>query len=142
MPTPKPSQLKPPDRPAPQANPDARNLLRWLLHLPRYVRIIMCAVFAFAITLGLTPIIDYLYLVFIYQDNTDLERFIHARAPAMIEVGLGLAMYLIGWVFFVGTRGETPPARPVVLWYFGIGLFAVFLVFLWIIQGMASGSAL
>ncbi|MFN8376212.1 MAG: hypothetical protein U0694_25475 [Anaerolineae bacterium] len=106
------------------------------------VRIVMCAIFAFAVTLGLTPIIDYLYLGFIYRDDTELARAFHSRAPAMIEVGLGLGMYLLGWIFVIGTRGETPPARPVVLWYFGIGVFAVFLVILWVLQGMASGTAL
>ncbi len=141
MPTPSPNQLKPPSNPSPTPHEDAAGVVRWLLHLPRMVRIVVCAIFAFAVTLGLTPIIDYLYLTFIYRDNSELERFIHARAPAMIEVGLGLLMYVLGWIFIIGTRGETPPARPIVLWYFGIGVFAVFLVFLWMIQGMVSGTA-
>jgi hypothetical protein len=140
MPTPSPSRLKPPSQPTQPPRQDLANLTRWILHLPRIIRIILCAVFSFAITLGINPIIDYLYVAFIYRDDTELELFIHSRLPTFIEIGFGLLMYVFGWLYIIGTRGETPPARPAVLWYFGIGLLAVFLVFLWVIQGMASGT--
>src|SRR5690349_5609779 len=140
MPTPSPSQLKPPSKPTQPPRQDLVNFTHWLVRLPRLTRIILCAVFSFAITLGINPIVDYLYLTFIYRDDTELERLIHSSLPAFIEIGIGLVMYILGWRYFIGTHGETPPARPAVLWYFGIGLLAVFLVFLWVLQGMASGT--
>jgi hypothetical protein len=142
MPTPAPHQLKPPQRSLPPPRDDAVRLVNWLLGLPRLIRLILSIIFAFAVTLILTPIIDYIYLSYIYRDTTEFERVFHANAPAMIELALGLAVYVLGWVILIGTRGETPPARPAVLWYFGIGTFAVLLLVLWLVQGMTSGSAL
>jgi hypothetical protein len=142
MPTPTPSQLKPPQRPEPTPQDNALRAVHMLLSLPRLVRLIITGVFAFAVTLGLTPIIDYIYLSYIYSDTTEFERAFHASAPAFIEISLGLLMYVLGWFILIGTRGETPPARPAVLWYFGIGTFAVILIFLWLIQGMSSSSTL
>ncbi|NWF68616.1 MAG: hypothetical protein HXY40_05995 [Chloroflexi bacterium] len=140
MPTPSPRKLKtsPPPPPAALPERDLSWLVRSLLRIPRLLRILICAVFGFAVTLGTTPIIDYLYLRFIYNDSTELTRSIHAAVPALIEISLGLAMYMVGWLCFVGTRAETPTARPAVLWYFGAGSLAVFLVLLWIIQGAIS----
>jgi hypothetical protein len=142
MPTPSPSQLKPPSKPTEPPRQDMENLVRWLVNLPRITRIILCSIFSIAVTLGFTPIIDYLYISFIYRDDTELAQFIHSRLPTFIEIGVGLVMYIVGWMYIIGTRGETPPARPIVLWYFGIGVLAVFLTFLWILQGMASGTAI
>jgi hypothetical protein len=142
MPTPSPSQLKPPSKPTEPPRRDMVNLVRWLVNLPRITRIILCSIFSIAVTLGFTPIIDYLYISFIYRDDTELAQFIHSRLPTFIEIGVGLVMYIVGWMYIIGTRGETPPARPIVLWYFGIGALAVFLMFLWVLQGMASGTAL
>jgi hypothetical protein len=105
-----------------------------LLGLPRLGRIAIIALFAIAITLALNPIIDTVYLNYLYTPETVI-------APALVAVAFGLAMYLVGWQLMVGTVGETPPARLVVLWYVGIGALAILLIVVWLITGVSSGNA-
>jgi hypothetical protein len=105
-----------------------------LVSLPRLARIGLAIVFTLAVTLALSPIVDSIYLRYLYTPETVL-------APALVSVAFGLAMYLVGWHVLVGMSGETPPARLVILWYVGIGALAVLLVTLWLITGVASGNA-
>jgi hypothetical protein len=112
---------------------DAR-LTNQLLSVPRIGRIALSIVFALAVTLALNPIIDSIYLRYLYTPET-------ALAPALVAAGFGLAMYFVGWQLFIGLPGEAPPARLVILWYVGVGALAILLVVVWLITGFASGNA-
>ncbi len=105
-----------------------------LLSLPRGGRIGICILFALAVTLALSPIVDT-----ILQYRYTLET---STAPMLVAAAFGLAMYFVGWQLVIGIPGETPPARLLILWYVGVGVLALILVIVWLITGVASGNAL
>ncbi|GAB4510453.1 MAG: hypothetical protein OHK0046_07310 [Anaerolineae bacterium] len=102
-------------------------LVRAVLSLPRLIRILIAGVFALATVLAVSPIVDEIYLLFFYSPAT-------ALVPSLISAALGVMMYLIGWQMIVGTVGEPKRAPRGVLWYFGIGLFALLIVGLWLLR--------
>jgi len=114
--------------------PAHEQFVLWLLGLPRIGRIGVAALFALVVTLAVSPIIDTIYLRYLYTPESVL-------APALVSTGFGLAMYFVGWQLIIGTVGEIPPARMVVLWYVGVGVLAFVLVVVWLITGFASGNA-
>jgi|FLYN01.1.fsa_nt_gi hypothetical protein len=109
-------------------------LVHKLLRLPRLGRIGLTTLFALAVTLALSPIIDSIYLRYLFTPETVLF-------PALASAGFGLAMYIVGWLLMIGPVGEALPARTVILWYVGVGILAVLLVLVWLITGIASGNA-
>jgi hypothetical protein len=120
--------------PVPKSVPISDRWVNELLSLPRVGRIALSIVFALAVTLALNPIIDSIYLAYLYTPET-------ALAPALVAAGFGLAMYFVGWQLFVGLPGEAPPARLLILWYVGVGVLAILLVVVWFVTGFASGNA-
>lgn len=108
-------------------------LIQWAIHLPRLTRIVLSAVFALAVTLAITPIVDRIYLESFYNPDTRL-------VPALITTVVGLAYYVYGWRVIIGYVGETPPARREVFWYFVIGTVASLLVIVLTVFGAVFGS--
>lgn len=104
-----------------------------LVHLPRVTRIALAAVFALALTLAITPIVDRVYMDNFYDPTT-------RGVPAMISTALGLVFYVVGWRVIIGYVGETPPARRSVFWYAAIGVASCILVILLVIIGAISGT--
>ena len=104
-------------------------VIRWLLRLPRLVRILVVGMFALGVTLALFPVVDAIYLRFFFHEST-------RSVASLISAGIGLVMYMVGWQLIVGTVGEQPPARRVVLWYLVIGGLAILLSLLLIVQGV------
>jgi hypothetical protein len=98
--------------------------------LPRLARIGLVALFALAITLALSPLIDVIYDRYFFSTQTLI-------APALVTTACGLIMYLLGWWLMVGTVGEKPPVRPALVLYFGIGLLAVVVVTYLLITGVS-----
>jgi len=110
---------------------------RWaarIFAIPRVARILIAFVFALSVTLAVSPILDSIYLNYLFTPETVV-------LPALIEAGFGLVMFVLGWWLIVGTVGELPPARLEMVWYFGIGALAIILVIIWLITGIASGNA-
>lgn len=105
-----------------------------LLKLPRLARIGIAALFALSVTLALSPIVDGIYLNFLFTPET-------VMVPALVSAGFGLVMYVVGWQLIVGYVGEMPPARLVILWYVGVGVLALVLVMILLVTGFASGNA-
>jgi hypothetical protein len=120
-------------RPVSKVLPVHGHFVRRVLSLPRIARIGIVALFALAVTLTISPIIDMIYLRYLYTPETVL-------VPALVATGFGLVMYFVGWQLIIGTLDETPPARMVVLWYVGIGTLAILVIVLWLITGVASGN--
>jgi hypothetical protein len=125
----------------PKPKPDLANvprlhlrLARWLLSWPRALRMILVIAFALTVTIAFSPLVDNLYLSFFYTPATTV-------LPSIVSVALGLVMYVAGWRIIVGTVGETPAAQWAVLWYFGIGLLAVVLIIILVMQGISMGTA-
>lgn len=100
---------------------DLAYLSNRVVQMPRLVRILLSALFALAVTLAFSPLIDYIYDRYFFDIHTLI-------APALVTATFGLVMYMLGWWLMVGTVGERPAARPGVVWYFGIGVLAVIVV--------------
>lgn len=113
----------------PSKMPFPLQLVQRVLRLPRLVRIVICAFFALCVTLSLSPLIDALYLEYLYTPQTVI-------APALVSAAFGLAMYTLGWRLVIGTVGENPGARFLTLWYLLIGITAVLVIIILLISGI------
>ncbi len=113
---------------------DLTSTVRWFLDRPRGIRILLVSLFALATTLALFPIVDEMYIRFIFDESTRL-------LPSLVSVGFGIVMYIGGWWLVVGTVGDERPVRPVIFWYLVIGILATLLVIILLLQGYAIGTA-
>lgn len=108
--------------------PYAIYLMRKVLNWSRGARIIIISIFGVAVTAAVFPLIDLIYVERFF--NPDMRIL-----PSFISVGLGMAMYVVGWVFIVGTRGEKPPERMGVIIYMLAGILIVSFVLILLING-------
>lgn len=104
-----------------------------VIHLPRAARIALAALFALALTLVISPLVDNFYMGNFYDPAT-------RGLPAMISTALGLVFYLVGWRQIIGYAGEMPVARASVFWYVAAGATACALVLILVIFGAVSGT--
>ncbi len=111
----------------------SKGFVESLLAFPRLVRIIIAGVFALAVTLSLSPIVDEIYLAYFYSDST-------LMLPALVSGGLGLLMYIAGWLVLVGFVGEEITPSWMVVVYLLVGLLAVVLVIAWAVRLVILGS--
>ena len=93
------------------------------LALPRIWRILLVSLFALAVTLAVTPIVDNFYVSNFFSMETRL-------LPSLVSVGLGIVTYAVGWRLLIGMVGDTPEPRQSTLWYliFGICMMALVLI--------------
>ena len=108
-------------------SPIERLIIR-LVSLPRLARIAFAVLFAVATTLLLTPLIDGIYVQRFFDFNT-------RSLPAIVSTVIGIGVYFVGWVVYVGYAGETMRARRAVFWYFFYGLVVMILIVLLLITG-------
>ncbi|MFN8448430.1 MAG: hypothetical protein U0521_07525 [Anaerolineae bacterium] len=104
-----------------------------VIHLPRVTRIALAALFALALTLMITPLVDNFYMDHFFDPAT-------RGLPAMISTALGLVFYVVGWRQIIGYAGEQPSARAAVFWYVAIGVSACALVVILVIFGAITGT--
>jgi hypothetical protein len=104
-----------------------------VVNLPRLVRILLAAVFALSATLAVFPLVDYLYLSYMFTPDTRL-------LPSFVSAGIGVVTYLLGWWLIVGAAGSTPPSRPAVFWYVCVGVFLMLLVIVLSAFGLFSAA--
>lgn len=110
------------------------DVINRLLKLPRFVRIVIAGIFALATTLAVSPLVDYIYISYMFTEESRL-------LPSLVSAAAGLLMYMIGWWLFVGVAGELPPARRGLLLYVMVGVLIVFLVIFLALTGLSSASA-
>ena len=111
----------------------ANHLIVRILNWPRIIRIIISGLFALAVTGATFGLVDVIYLRYFFSSGTVI-------VPGMISAGLGLVMYLVGWHLIVGTVGEAAEAQIPILWYFLLGVLAIALDAIWILQGIYVGT--
>ena len=116
-----------------QSSPAAERLIAWVIHRSRLTRIALAALFALAVTLLLTPLIDHFYLEYFFNADTRM-------IPALISTAAGLVFYGVGWRLIIGYAGEQPPARPAIWWYVGIGAVACVVVVALLVIGAITGT--
>jgi hypothetical protein len=110
------------------------DVARWLVKLPRYTRLAIVLLFALAVTFVVSPLVDYLYLSYIYTPETRL-------LPSFISSGAGIAMFFFGWWLLVGPSGEVPAVRRGVIWYLLFGSTAVIIVVALAVFGLSTATA-
>lgn len=106
-----------------------------VLSLPRITRILIAGVFAVAVTLAISPIVDEIYLTYFYSPSTNY-------VPGLISAGLGVLMYGAGWFAIVGVVGEDLQARRIVLYYMIVGMAALLVVAIWLVRLLLMSSAI
>ena len=111
----------------------AYRLLERLLSLPRIARIWLAGVFALALTLLLIPVIDGIYLEYLYSPDT-------RDVAAYVAAAIGVVMYLIGWRLIVGFAGESPRVNRAVLWYVCFSAAVSLIALALFIYGAAAGA--
>jgi hypothetical protein len=104
--------------------------VHFVVRLPRVLRVVIATLFALAATLAISPLVDTIYTEWFFSAETVI-------LPALISAALGLTMYVLGWWLIVGTVGEQPEARRAIVWYCGIGLFAILTIAFLIIRGVS-----
>ena len=112
----------------------SQRVVQQIIELPRVVRILIVGLFAVAATFAVNPVIDTLYIQFLYNTDTVI-------LPSIGAVFVGTVVYILGWLLMIGTIGETPPMRRVIVWYCLVGVLVVVLVIGALIMGLNSGNA-
>jgi hypothetical protein len=116
-----------------QPKPESKGFVESLLGFPRMMRIVLAGVFALAVTLALSPIIDQLYLAYFFSEDT-------LMLPSLVAGGLGILMYVAGWFLLVGFVGEDRTSSWMVILYLLIGVLAIVLVLIWAARLVIMGS--
>ncbi len=109
-------------------------MLQRIVRLPRLARIALVAVFSVALTLLITPIVDFVYMTRFFDSAT-------LMLPALISVTAGVIFYFIGWRLMIGYAGEAPAPRMALLWYFAAGILILLLALALVINGAFIGTA-
>ena len=114
---------------------------RWqksLSAIPRWGRILIVAIISLAVTLSVFPQVDSIYLYYFYNESTVI-------IPAYISAGLGMVMYVIGWLLIVGSTAYKPheqvSSSPALLWYIGLGLLALVACTILLLYGLTLTNA-
>jgi hypothetical protein len=113
---------------------DLSGPIRWVVNRPRSLRIVLVSICALAVTLAIFPVVDELYIRFLFNDATRL-------LPSFVSTGIGIVMYIWGWRLIIGTIGEEQPVRLAAFWYLVIGILAILLVIGLFLQGYSIGTA-
>lgn len=100
---------------------------------PRMVRIVVVALFALAVTLVMSPIVDGVYLRYFFSRATRI-------VPSLVSAAFGSLMYLLGWWLLVGVEVDEVHSRWLVLWYLSLGLLALLLTIILSIIGYIIGT--
>ena len=103
------------------------------LRLPRIARIVIVSVFAVGVTILVFPLVDRIYIENFFNADT-------VSVPALVSAGIGLVVYIIGWLLLIGTAGDRPPARQALAVYILAGVAVLASVITLLIIGAVIGS--
>jgi hypothetical protein len=108
---------------------EAHGLREQTFALPRWGRILLCAAFAVATALLVTPIVDNVYVTNFFSQDT-------VMLPTVVSTLLGFVVYVVGYFLVIGQVGEVPPPRRAAVWYIALGLIALALVLILVMIGV------
>ncbi|MDX2140451.1 MAG: hypothetical protein SF123_20375 [Chloroflexota bacterium] len=112
----------------PDRNP---TLVEQALALSRGWRMFMVVVFALSFVLLITPVVDNLYVTYMFNLETRI-------LPSIVSVVFGIAIYALGWRLLIGYIDETPKPYAITLWYILGGLACVGLALILMLIGLYS----
>lgn len=104
------------------------DMTRWILGLPRLVRVVGVGVIALAITLSFSPLVDYVYLSYLFTEESRV-------LPSLVSAAIAVAAYVLGWWLIIGVVGEPRPVRRLVLLYVIAGIVALIFVLVLTVTG-------
>lgn len=113
--------------------PVATQIVSRIWSMPRLLRIFLAALVSLLITLmiGLVfYLIDNRFLI--PQEGQEIGFILFV--PVIASTVGGLVAYLIGWRRLVDVQEADTSARNRVLWYLGVGLFALFFDAIWFVN--------
>lgn len=113
----------------------AQSLVERVLGLSRLTRVILSGIFALAVILVIRPIIDLIYLDYIYIHYPETNAL-----PAWLAAIIGIVMYGVGWRLIVGVPGETMSVRRSVFYYLFIGIGSLVVVVALTIHGLITAG--
>lgn len=108
--------------------------LEWVFDSPRWWRIVLVAIFALCVTLLFVPLVDQLYLQFLYDPATVI-------VPSLVSTAFGGVAYIAGWRLIIGTVGERPAPSPLAALYLVLLLAALVLTFVLLVVGWQIATA-
>ncbi len=110
---------------------DKRNLSLGdkLVNQPRLRRILLTALIALMITLVVSPLVDIVYLRFLFTPESVI-------VPSLVTATVGLMVYFVGWQLLVGASGSVLSVTIKTWLYLLAGLVATVIVIILLIQGL------
>ncbi len=112
----------------------APRIVRQLMHIPRWGRIVLITLIALAAVLLIFPLVDAVYWHYFFTPETRI-------APSIVSAGVGGIMYLLGWYWVVGAfRDEPPPIDKRVTYYLFFSALIILLDILLVIQGIITAN--
>lgn len=90
----------------------------------RLLRLLLVAIVAVITTLAISPLIDAVYLQFFFTPETRI-------VPSLLAMGIGVAMYIMGWLYLVGSAGQVMTITRGLKWYIYISFLMIIIVLLW-----------
>ncbi|GAB1422350.1 hypothetical protein MASR2M15_25790 [Anaerolineales bacterium] len=104
-------------------------MIERLISLPRWVRILIVLINALVMVLAVFALVDEIYLRYFYTPDTVV-------IPSLVTAVIGSIMYIWGWLYWVGGRGEQVQVSRFLYLYLGIFVIAYTLVLILIIYGL------
>jgi hypothetical protein len=104
--------------------------------IPRLVRLVLVLLFAAALTLLFSPLIDALYLRYFFPWNEQIVTDVVRLLPSIVSAAAGCIMFAIGWVIMVGSPGKSLPRSSRLVVYFAAGIALLVVAMVQIISGL------
>ena len=114
-------------------SPVERRVVTWLLRRSRLSRIVLVSFIALMIALVVVVLfytVDSRFLLSEAGESVPLILYV----PVIFATILGLIVYLLGWRYLVNIYEVEESAPNVILWYLGVGIFAIFINCGWILN--------
>ena len=107
------------------ATPTKQTFWEQITTMSRIIRLLVVAIFAISTTLAISPTIDAIYIQYFFTEATRI-------LPSLIAMSGGLVMYVVGWMYLVGSLGQPVTVTRGLKLYFYMGLFTIIIVLLWV----------
>ncbi|PJF29426.1 MAG: hypothetical protein CUN52_08440 [Phototrophicales bacterium] len=105
---------------------DAKQPTFWeqITSMNRLLRLFVVTIFAISTTLAISPLIDSIYLQYFFSPETRI-------IPSLIAMIGGVCMYIVGWIYLVGSARQIILVTRGLKWYMYIGIGTIIIILLW-----------
>lgn len=105
---------------------DAKQPTFWeqITSMNRLLRLLVVTIFAISTTLAISPLIDGIYLQYFFSPETRI-------IPSLVAMIGGVSMYIMGWIYLVGSAKQVIRVTRGLKWYVYIGIGTIIIILLW-----------